>query len=751
MATFQFQLTDELVAYLASSGRSLANDFRFALVGGTGSAWTNPSAAAGVWLGIGSPGVSDLGNNIYQITADQAVSGNILFAVSSEITGGAAPSLGTAAGPGAPSNSTTSPLYSLAVGETTFGGGANDNADFSYENSFGLFLDLQAIDSAGTPTGTLINGGAYQAQTVYNYGYWGANNPGFGNVVGASTSTNLVPPLGAYQSDTSPADVNVVNVSNGAYHDFSDYLDHLSDLSGGSINLDDGNYKAWINYNSNDQYDAYARFYNFQDGDPEQDGFIILAGKIQGSDYSYLFPWTPKSLTNIGLNAPSANSINYLKNPNAIYGNNAGAIVRVGNFWSSGESVQQFFSSGVGVNTGSSAAFGGVDAYARAPGDLIFGLGYGILGSTSTTFNAAEIWSQVSLYSASKSSSAPRELGDLPSSVWYSEIGNNGATYNGPVAEGIWGGWAHPSYAAAGNQEYWNNYSYMLRGYIPSAYTDYLGLNPGKFGNTPVLDPGIYAWAMDDRLGKASVNFANNSGARFTIGKPWSGGPSSYPISGNVVPNGGGGGGGAVVPGGLFTRSLAIPLLPHAWRKHERVDSQFGFIWTQTSGTAAITGGSLKRHDWGDTRRINVNVTGEGPKDRRPLPRHVWERLDGYFSYELTGMGLGGSTFNIFETPSRLRDKRPVPVEDSALVKFNYSTGVFQEYKDSNGVKLYEAIDVDGDGYVDRFDMTLTDGSAYDSDRRLDGSYRDLTGYVLARRVLDDSSGKRKKNQWKLT
>lgn len=34
--TVQFQLTDELVSYLSSSGRTLANDFRFALIGGSG-------------------------------------------------------------------------------------------------------------------------------------------------------------------------------------------------------------------------------------------------------------------------------------------------------------------------------------------------------------------------------------------------------------------------------------------------------------------------------------------------------------------------------------------------------------------------------------------------------------------------------------------------------------------------------------------------------------------------------------------
>ena len=743
MATVQFQLTDDLVSYLSSSGRSLANDFRFALIGGSGGAWSNASATPYQWLGISSSGVTALGNNTYQVTADSATSGNLLFAVSSEISGGTAPTLGSTAPNGAPNNSTSSPLYSLAAGETTFGPHATDNADFSYENSFGLFLNLTAIDSNGIPVGTLINGGADNAQNVYNYGYWGANNPGTGNVVGGSTSTNLVAPLGAAQTDTSPSATNVNLVSNGAYHDFSDYLGYLSTLSGGSVNLDDSNYKAWINYNAtNDQYNAYARFYAFENGDPEQDGYIILAGNIGGNDYSYLFPWTPNSLANLQLSVPSASSFNYLKNPNAIYGNNASAIFKSGNFWTSGQTAADFFKTGTSnVNTGSVG--GGFpstyDGLARAPGDLFFGLGYGLLGSASTTFTAADIWTQVNLYDVANKPAAPTELGDLPSQVWYAENGQAGATYNGPVANGIWGGWAHPTYAAAGGNEYWNNYSYMLRGYIPSSYTDYLALNPLKFGNTPILSSGIYAWAMDDRLGAASVQFSDTTGFRFIIGKPWSGGAGTNPVSGNVIPDNGGGGGGGVVPGSRYTQSMTLAMKHRKWG-----EERFGHIWTPTNTSTSISD-AIRRHDFNRTKSVNVDIGGATGFGRRAVPKKVHHNIDTYFSYELSGLGSGGSTYNIFETPTALRNYGPVSIADACLVKFNYSTGQFEDFKDSSGQRLYEVVDTDADGYVDRFDMTLSDGSAYDADRSSNGVYRDLTGYVTAQRIWDYSSSGRKK------
>lgn len=721
MAILQFQLTDELVGYLSSAGRSVANDFRFALIGGSGAAWTFEETSkleAYKWLGIDSEGVESLGNNVYQFAADSAVSGNILFAVSSEIAGGSAPELGSTAPNGAPSNSTTAPLYSLAVGETTFGPAYNDNADFSYENSFGLFLNLQAIDATGNTTGPLINGGALNAQKVYNYGYWGASVPGAGNVVALSSSTNLVPPLGASQADTSPENINVALVSNGAYHDFSSYLDYLSVLSGGSVNLDDGNYKAWINYNSSDQYNAYARFYGFENSDPEQDGYIILAGTIQGQEYSYFFPWSPQSLNVLEeLDTPALADFNYLKNPNAIYGNNAGAIVKAGDFWISKQTVAEFFNGGTAVNTGSSGAFPSgyqADAFARAPGDLIFGLGYGILGSTSTAFNAAGIWNQVSLYDVSLAS-APSNLGELPSQVWYAETGNSGATYDGPVAEGIWGGWAHPSYAAAEKNEYWNNYSYMLRGYVPSSYADYLDLNPSRFDIAPVLDPGIYAWAMDDRLGKASVDFTDSSGARFIIGKPWSEGPGSHPISGNPTPT----------PTPSPTPSpTPEPSNQASFKLLDDANQALDFGFVIADPALVISSASVLQVQ--GQERVTVS-TPVGDKQVE-LPINVDELLDGYISYRVSGLAPGGSTVVSFQLPSGLA---AAGINGNALVKFNYQTGQFQEYLDVDGTPLYQLRDANNDGVIDAIDITLRDGDPrWDGDGLVNGSVTDPVGYI---------------------
>jgi Ca2+-binding RTX toxin-like protein len=64
--------------------------------------------------------------------------------------------------------------------------------------------------------------------------------------------------------------------------------------------------------------------------------------------------------------------------------------------------------------------------------------------------------------------------------------------------------------------------------------------------------------------------------------------------------------------------------------------------------------------------------------------------------------------------------------QTDAYMRFNYKTQRFEEYVDANGQKLYQLLDENGDGKVDRIIFSLTDGDpAWDGDGLANGTIID--------------------------
>lgn len=128
--------------------------------------------------------------------------------------------------------------------------------------------------------------------------------------------------------------------------------------------------------------------------------------------------------------------------------------------------------------------------------------------------------------------------------------------------------------------------------------------------------------------------------------------------------------------------------------------------------------------------RGQQSVTVTTPAGDKPvaLPIKVDELLDGYISYQVSGLAPGGSTVVSFRLPSGLA---AAGINGNALVKFNYQTGQFQQYLDVDGTPLYQLRDTNGDGVIDAIDITLRDGDPrWDGDGLVNGSVTDPAGYI---------------------
>ena len=102
-------------------------------------------------------------------------------------------------------------------------------------------------------------------------------------------------------------------------------------------------------------------------------------------------------------------------------------------------------------------------------------------------------------------------------------------------------------------------------------------------------------------------------------------------------------------------------------------------------------------------------------------PDGITNAFAGVISFDVTGVTPGGSTQATISFPAGL------PADSgNAYVRFNYSTGRFEEFVDANGNPLYTFIDSDGDGTVDGVSLTLTDGDPnWDGDGAANGTVVD--------------------------
>jgi Ca2+-binding RTX toxin-like protein len=116
-----------------------------------------------------------------------------------------------------------------------------------------------------------------------------------------------------------------------------------------------------------------------------------------------------------------------------------------------------------------------------------------------------------------------------------------------------------------------------------------------------------------------------------------------------------------------------------------------------------------------------VPVTlADGSTVSAPLPTGISNTFAGSLSFTVSGLTPGGTTEALIYLPVGYSG------DGNAYVRYNYNSGRFEEYLDTQGNRLYAFTDTDGDGFGDAITLTLADGDAqWDGDGLANGSVVD--------------------------
>jgi hypothetical protein len=116
-----------------------------------------------------------------------------------------------------------------------------------------------------------------------------------------------------------------------------------------------------------------------------------------------------------------------------------------------------------------------------------------------------------------------------------------------------------------------------------------------------------------------------------------------------------------------------------------------------------------------------VPVTlADGSTVSAPLPTGISNTFAGSLSFTVSGLTPGGTTDALIYLPVGYSG------DGNAYVRYNYNSGRFEEYLDTQGNRLYAFTDTDGDGFGDAITLTLADGDAqWDGDGLANGSVVD--------------------------
>ena len=116
--------------------------------------------------------------------------------------------------------------------------------------------------------------------------------------------------------------------------------------------------------------------------------------------------------------------------------------------------------------------------------------------------------------------------------------------------------------------------------------------------------------------------------------------------------------------------------------------------------------------------QVNVSLPSGGSIDV-PIPQGITALLEP-LEFFVEGVTPGATIEAELFIPDNFNE------QTDAYMRFNYKTQRFEEYVDANGQKLYQLLDEDGDGKVDRILFSLTDGDpAWDGDRLANGTIID--------------------------
>lgn len=348
---------------------------------------------------------------------------------------------------------------------------SNYNYDTSYVDGFEVPISVNVRDPAGNVIkGQSIDGGASRGQSVY-----AALN---------SKSATLNPTLqrASGQPTRLLAPSQTAQLA-GVYHDFSGYLQYLgaNGITASIVRKGDGG----------NTFNYTARFFNDASGAP---AYIVLQNNTtpQTIYLPYALANAPTGVTlstkfvfTAVVPDPSQPITSQTYQGNGLYGGNTGYFIYNGD--------------PAGGDYGNPSSIFAIGAPSQQPnitndsigvavGDVLFGLNYGMIGSTVSFQGTA--------------------IGAMPSDQWF---GADNLTASSPVLAGYWGPWAWGNNATqVQNNEFWNTWLFAMNGYVAPNPSDYTaGGNPLTVGSQQLSQ--VYGWAFADRVAGSAEGGADQA------------------------------------------------------------------------------------------------------------------------------------------------------------------------------------------------------------------------------------------------
>jgi hypothetical protein len=340
---------------------------------------------------------------------------------------------------------------------------SNYNYDTSYVDGFEIPISVNLHAPDGSSTNQSIDGGANRGQQIYTAlnSKIATQNPVLQRAAG-ETSRLLAP------SQTAQLP--------GVYHDFSVYLTYLGNngITSSIVRTGDGG----INFN------YIAHFVN--DPTTGLPSYIALQDNSQTNPQTLYLPYalanapTGQTLsTGFVFSAvvpdPTLPITNQTYQGNGIYGGTTGYFIYsgapVGGDYSDASKI---FAIGTPIQQPAITN----DALGVAVGDVLFGLNYGLIGST-VKYQGTEISS-------------------MPSDQWF---GADNLTASSPVLAGYWGPWAWGNDSTqVQNNDFWNTWLFAMNGYVAPNTADYTTSGDTPLTSGSQLLSQVYGWAFADRV-----------------------------------------------------------------------------------------------------------------------------------------------------------------------------------------------------------------------------------------------------------
>jgi len=365
------------------------------------------------------------------------------------------------------------------------------NADVSYVDSYSLPIDLTTYGQNNQPLAAGAQGASYV--TSINGGAGSNGQLSTGNAIWNALSASTISGQTNLQGG---ALISPDKASPGVYHDWSNYWNQIASSTTNTALIVSGGQKTAPTPSGGNSYSFTAHFYNGSTANSAAGGYLILVSNVNtnssgqasgsGSTYSIYVPFDSKSPQPAASYIPAGFAA--LNTPSGIYGGNSGYYVYSGDLTAS-SSIQSALTTN---NPVSSSPQIDNTAWGQALGDVLTGLNYGVIGSSTSFTNAG------------MNISTAQTVGSLMSYQWWYPS-SGGSQLGGPITQGIWGPWTQSSEASVTNSNMdnanWNTWLFALNGHVASSPTNYSDYSTYLSAAASPLSPSVYGYAFSDRLG----------------------------------------------------------------------------------------------------------------------------------------------------------------------------------------------------------------------------------------------------------